>query len=902
MTIRLCPENKGWSETITFRELDVEIKDQDGSSVFAQRNVEVPDTWSDLAARIVAHKYFYGKIGDPDREYSVRQVIDRIVRTIGRWGLEGRYFEDKEEALNFEHELGYILAHQYACFNSPVQFNVGTPNDPQCSACFIIGVEDHMSHILDNGKAEGILFKYGSGTGSNRSKLRSSYEHTAAGGFASGPVTFMAIYDEIANVVKSGGKTRRAAKMEILDIDHPDILEQKDGSPGFIRVKAFREEMARVLAENGFDPSIGGEVYGAIGFQNANHSVSIPNAFFELLLEKGNWHTRKVLPPKEPVHSYGCVYLLKEIAKAAHHCGDPGVQFIDHMNEWNTIPNFGRIRSTNPCGEFVHVDDSACNLASINLKKFKGEDIYSFDFDKFKHVVDIMILAQDILIDNSAYPTKAIEVNSKRLRPLGLGYTNLGALLMSWGIPYDSDQGRAWCGAITAIMTGRAYRQSALIAERLSSFKEYIDNKDAFLGIIEKHKQSLDHVDFSLVSTKASMHAFSCWTEARAYGNTYGFRNSQVTLLAPTGTISFMMDCETTGIEPAIALRVTKKLAGGGELELSPMESVEEALNVMELDETAFDLAMNEIQETGFIEKSIDPEWLNIFATALGSKNIISAEGHMKMMQAAQPFLSGSISKTINMPKSATVEDIEKCYMDAWKMGLKNISIYRDGCKQVQPLNVEQGISQDPDIVINPEEPKNLAVRRKLPDTRKSVTHKFEVNGHEGYLTIGFFEDKTIGEIFVKLSKEGSFLSGSLDAWATAVSLSLQYGCPISKIVEKFSHWRFEPHGPTSNKTIKIATSLVDYIVRYIHQEFVAVSSVWVTETETLPDGHLSLKQGYTTSIDTTTSGVQEVQTTIAKTSTASVDAPFCRVCGAQMSFSGSCYTCMNCGADSGCG
>ncbi len=893
---KLCPSDSSGFLTTDWRKANVRINDADGSVVFQQDDVEVPQAWTDLAARIVAHKYFYGRVGDIDREFSVKQLVGRIAHTIAQWGLDGKYFLDKGEALDFEDELSYILIHQYACLNSPVQFNIGTPNAPQFSACFIISVEDHMDHILENGSAEGRLFKHGSGTGSNRSPLRSSYEHTTGGGYASGPVTFMAIYDEIANVVKSGGKTRRAAKMEILNVDHPDILVQRDGSIGFIGAKALREKMAHTLAQAGFDPKIGGEIYTAIGLQNANHSVRVPDQFM-IYAETSHqdWETKEVVNGAV-VHTYKAREVFHEMAKAAHACGDPGIQFDDAMNMWNTVPNFGRINATNPCGEFVHVDDSACNLSSINLKKFRTGN-KSFDFKKFMHVVDIMITAQEILVSNACYPTEKIGRNTEKLRPLGLGYSNLGALLMSWGIAYDSDEGRAWCGAITAIMTGEALVQSAKLASAVGPFDEFKNNKEAYLSVVSMHIDHLKEVAWGSVQPEAKALAEEIWGAAEAGCVAVGYRNSQVTLLAPTGTISFMMGCETTGIEPVLSLRMTKVLAGGGELELDVMESVTEALKAGGA-ESIISPVLEHIRKFGTVEGCtyLTENWLSVFDTSFnapGFKRCISWDGHIKMMAAAQPFLSGAISKTINMPNSATVEDIEKCYRKSWEMGLKNIAIYRDGCKRTQPLTNGGKVHEK-------EEEAVTSKRRKLPDTRVSKTHKFEVAGHEGYLTVGFFEDGTIGEIFLKMSKEGTFASGCLDAWSTAVSLALQYGCPITKIIEKFRHWRFEPHGPTGNDDIRIATSIVDYVSRFIdslvkEEEPIFIPTIFEANPKTFSPAD---------NVDTTgaLSVTTRITTNIAPSTLGETDAPFCRHCGVQMRYVGSCYSCVNCGADSGCG
>ncbi len=864
------------------------ITNEKGEIVFEQKDVEVPASWSMLATNIVVSKYFHGQIGTPEREYSVKQLIERVARTITNWGIKDGYFASDEDAEIFYNELVYLLVNQYGSFNSPVWFNVGVEEKPQASACFINSVQDTMESILELAKTEGMLFKYGSGTGTNFSTLRSSKEKLSGGGVASGPVSFMRGFDAFAGVIKSGGKTRRAAKMVILNVDHPDIID-------FIKSKAEEEKKAHILIKAGYDPgfNVPGGAYDSVQFQNANHSVRVTDEFMRAVLEDKEWHTRYVTTG-EICDTYRARDIMRMIAEAAWLCGDPGMQFDTTINSWHTCPNTGRINASNPCSEFMFLDDTACNLASLNLMKFRNED-GTFNTEAFRHAVDVFITAQEIIVDNASYPTKAIERNSHDYRPLGLGYANLGALLMSLGLPYDSDEARAYASAITAIMTGEAYRQSALIAKEIGPFKGFELNREPMLGVIRKHMSYVDKIDKSLIPEELFEEAKKVWKEAYDLGQKYGYRNSQVTVLAPTGTIGFMMDCDTTGIEPDIALVKYKKLVGGGFLKIVN-NTVPLALKKLGYSEKQIKEIVDYIDKNDTIEGAphLKQEHLPVFDCAFKpakGKRFIHYMGHVKMMAAVQPFISGAISKTVNMPNDVTVDDVMQLYIDAWKMGLKAIAIYRDGSKGTQPLStsLEDKKEDSKKVEFKP-------VRRRLPDERKSITHKFSVAGHEGYITVGMYPDGTPGEIFITMSKEGSTLSGLMDAFATAISLALQYGVPLKVLVDKFSHMRFEPSGFTNNPDIPIAKSIIDYIFRWLGKKFLT------------PDEQPS-------SVDYTDilNGVYSPQSEVVKIKSEALekyekqifesqsDAPPCPSCGTIMQRSGSCYVCPNCGTTSGC-
>jgi ribonucleoside-diphosphate reductase alpha chain len=863
------------------------ISSERGEVIFQQDDVEVPDFWSVTATNVVASKYFHGQLGTPERETSVKQLVDRVARTFTKWGIRGGCFASSEDATAFYDELAYLLVNQYASFNSPVWFNVGIEEKPQCSACFINSVRDTMESILDLAKTEGMLFKWGSGTGTNFSTLRSSKEKLSGGGTASGPVSFLRGFDSFAGVIKSGGKTRRAAKMVILNADHPDILD-------FIRSKSEEEKKAWALIDAGYDPgfNVPGGAYDSVQFQNANHSVRVTDDFMRSVLEDKEWTTKNVHDGK-PAEEYRARDLMHEIAESAWISGDPGMQFHTTVNNWHTSPNTAPINASNPCSEYMFLDDSACNLASLNLMKFRGED-GSFDVDSFLHAVEIVITAQEIIVGNAGYPTKAIEKNSFAFRPLGIGYANLGALLMSLGVPYDSDAGRAYAGAITALMTGEGYKQSALIAKTIGPFEGYEINREPMLGVIRKHRAHVDKINSELIPTYLLESARKVWNDASTIGREYGYRNSQISVLAPTGTIGFMMDCDTTGVEPDIALVKYKKLVGGGYLKIVN-NTVPLALKTLGYSEKQIDKIVQYVDTNGTIEGAphLKDKHLSVFDCAFKAVNgsrSIHYMGHIKMMSAVQPFLSGAISKTVNLPADATVEDIEQAYIEAWKLGLKAIAVYRDGSKRTQPLSTkkDEGNSALPS---QKEAPR--VSRRRLSDERNAITHKFSISGHEGYITVGLYEDGTPGEIFITMSKEGSTISGLMDGFATAISLALQYGVPLKVLVDKFSHMRFEPSGFTNSKEVPIAKSVLDYIFRWMGLKFLPREEqpASVVMDSIVAESKTEQKTGFNISLEQTEKKVFQEQS----------DAPPCHECGSIMIRSGSCYKCLNCGSTSGC-
>ena len=792
------------------------ITGEKGQVIFEQKDVEVPRSWSQLAINVVAQKYFRGSEGSPERETSVRQLIDRVVETLAGWGREGGYFASEEDAENWSEELRYLLVTQQASFNSPVWFNIGVPGRAQQgSACFINSVQDSMESILELVKTEGMLFKFGSGTGTNLSVLRSSKEQLSGGGTASGPVSFMKGYDSFAGSIKSGGTTRRAAKMVILNADHPDILD-------FIRCKAEEEKKAWALIEAGYNVgfNVPGGAYDSVQFQNANHSVRVSDDFMQAVADDKEWKTKAIVDGRV-IDTYRARDLWRDIADAAWICGDPGLQFDSTIQDWNVVPNTGRINATNPCSEFVFLDDTACNLLSLNLMKFQTDD-GKFDVERYRHAIDVCFTGQEILVSNASYPTPAIAKNSEALRPLGLGYANLGALLMSMGLAYDSEEGGRFAGALTAIMTGRAFAQSARMAQVKGPFSEYTKNREPMLRVMEKHRQAAHQLSTSPESADVVDAARETWDEAVKLGRAHGYRNAQATVLAPTGTIGLMMDCDTTGIEPDLALVKYKKLVGGGLLKIVNT-TVPAALRKLGYDETKVKEIVEYIDENDTIEGAphLMEEHLKVFDCAFKPVNgarSIAPMGHVRMMAAVQPFISGSMSKTVNLPTEATVDDIQQTYMESWKLGLKCIAIYRDGCKRSQPLSTSR--DKEKKVVTEVE---YRALRRKLPDERKAVTHKFDIQGHEGYLTVGLFDDGTPGELFVTMAKEGSTISGLMDAFATQTSYALQFGVPLKFMVDKFSHMRFEPSGFTKNKEIPIAKSIVDYIFRWMASHFLPV-------------------------------------------------------------------------------
>ena len=879
------------------------ISGEKGEVVFEQPDVEIPKSWSQLATNVVVSKYFRGPLGTPQREYSVRQLISRVVDTITDWGRKDGYFAGEEDARVFADELTHLLVEQKLAFNSPVWFNVGVEPHPQCSACFILSVEDRMESILDWYRKEGIIFKGGSGSGANLSRLRSSKERLAGGGTASGPVSFMRAADASAGVIKSGGKTRRAAKMVVLNVDHPDVID-------FIQCKAEEERKAWTLIAAGYDASIDGAAYSSIFFQNANNSVRVTDDFMQAIVENRSWSTR-FITTGEVCETFQAREVLRKIAEATWRCGDPGMQFDTTINTWHTCPNTARINASNPCSEYMHLDDSACNLASLNLMKFLKDD-GGFDSGAFKHAVDISITAQDILVDNSSYPTAEITANAKAFRELGLGYANLGALLMSLGLPYDSEAGRQYAGAITALMTGEAYLQSARLAEHLGPFSGYAVNREPMLGVIDKPRSYAHKLDPSLVPLDLLSEARKAWDEALTCGRKVGYRNSQATVLAPTGTIAFMMDCDTTGVEPDIALVKYKRLVGGGLLKIVN-NTVPRALKRLGYDSKEVQAIVEYIDEHETIEGApmLRDEYLPVFDCAFKpTRGIRSIHylGHLRMMGAVQPFISGAISKTINMPNDATVEDIAEAYMEAWRLRLKAVAIYRDGCKKVQPLatgekpalsRVKGKAEAQPLVVAEP-----TPVRRRLPMERTAICHKFDIAGHEGYIHVGFYEDGTPGEIFIKMAKEGSTISGLMDTIATLTSLSLQYGVPLEALVSKFSHVRFEPSGFTKNPDIPYAKSLTDYIFRFLGTRFLSTEQKQEAglverdeqrpvedESQTSPRRVPDLPwTGPRLALDRPVTPWQS-----------QADAPSCADCGSIMIRNGSCYKCLNCGATSGC-
>ncbi len=879
------------------------ISNEKGQVIFRQENIEVPKSWSQTATNIVASKYFHGKPNTPEREGSVRQLIGRVVDTIIRWGEEGGYFAGAEAKGVFRDELTHLLVEQKMAFNSPVWFNVGVQAKPQCSACFINSVQDSMDSIMNLAKTEGMLFKWGSGTGTNFSTLRGSHEALSGGGIASGPVSFMRGFDAFAGVIKSGGKTRRAAKMVILNIDHPDILE-------FIESKVKEERKAHMLIEQGYDSSIDGEAYSSVFFQNANHSVRVTDEYMRAVEDDRDWWTRNITDGK-PAGKYRARALMHKMAESAWQCGDPGMQFDTTINRWHTCKATDAIHASNPCSEYMFLDDTACNLASLNLLKFLGSN-GQFDAEGFRHAVDITITAQEILVDNAGYPTERISRNSHDYRPLGLGYANLGALLMSLALPYDSDGGRGVCGAITALMTGEAYAQSARIAERMGPFGGYLRNRDSMLDVIRMHRDSLRPIKEENAQPAILHAARASWDTALELGERFGFKNSQVSVLAPTGTIGFMMDCDTTGIEPDLALVKQKKLVGGGVIKIVN-NTVPQALMKLGYPPEQVARIVDYIDANGKVEGApgMKAEHLAVFDCSLapaGGGRSISWRGHLRMMAAAQPFLSGAISKTINMPEESTVEDIMEAYIESWKLGLKAVAIYRDNSKCAQPLSAagkkEEEKAAAPEkpaeVVPSPEQQElfERAKRRKLPSERDSITHKFSVGGHEGYLTVGKYEDGTPGEIFIKMAKEGSTLSGIMDAFALSVSIALQYGVPLRALVDKFVNSRFEPSGYTGNREIHYAKSVVDYIGRWLGGKF--ISSAYLDSPADVEEKAPAKPAAAVAAPAPTPSRAAETEPAARARATID-DAPYCSECGMPMTPNGSCYKCSNCGSTSGC-
>jgi ribonucleoside-diphosphate reductase alpha chain len=950
------------------------ITDAQGNVIFEQKDVEVPKDWSMTATNIVASKYLHGKVGTPERETGVRQLVTRVAETISKWGLDQGYFKSPEDGSTFHDELVHILVRQYAAFNSPVWFNVGCDriepdsdarnwhwnsktqqvefgitgySHPQCSACFINSVKDSLDSILTLAKTEGMLFKWGSGTGTNLSSLRSSTEGLSGGGTASGPLSFMKGFDAFAGVIKSGGKTRRAAKMVILNVDHPDIVE-------FIECKQKEEAKAHALVAMGYDGSHpDSDAYSSIFFQNANNSVRVTDDFMYAVMRDTEFSTKSVRDGSV-MKTYKAKDLLKKISEATWHCGDPGMQYDTTTNRWHTSKNTARINASNPCSEYMFLDDSACNLASLNLLKFAPNG--TFDVEAYRHAVDVLITAQEILVDNAGYPTEKIMANSHDYRPLGLGYANLGALLMAAGLPYDSNAGRDYAACVTAIMCGEAYLQSSKIAEQCQPLSPATDatkknlsetnlgasvvgtmpggacpgwyiNREPFLDVIRMHRASVNNINKNNVPNALYESSKACWDEALAHGEKFGYRNSQVTVLAPTGTIGFMMDCDTTGVEPDLALVKYKKLVGGGMIKIVN-QTVPTALFKLGYDHEQANAIVSYIDATGTIEGAphIKDDHLAVFdcsfKPAKGTRSI-AYMGHLRMMAAAQPFISGAISKTVNLPNNATVEDIMESYLQAWKLGLKAVAVYRDGCKQSQPLSAagtKTANSSKEDSrtgVSAPHEEENLnapprAVRHKLQEERASITHKFKVGDHEGYITVGLYPNGDPGELFVTMAKEGSTVSGLMDSFALAVSIALQHGVPLKLFCEKFAHTRFEPSGWSGNADIGYAKSIMDYIFRWLQMRFLTGQQQMLFENLRLKS---SVASGQLPENDEANGSASTSLTTNHRPlSTGSVhaadalagiidlgDAPSCSFCGSIMTRNGSCYRCGSCGSTSGC-
>jgi len=975
-----------------------QITDSKGSVIFEQKDVETPKDWSMTATNIVASKYLHGPLGTPERETGVRQLVTRVAETIRDWGIKGGYFRSADDAAIFHDELVHLLLQQKAAFNSPVWFNVGCdriePNsdaqnwhwnqqtqqveysavgykNPQCSACFINSVHDSLDSILTLAKTEGMLFKWGSGTGTNLSPLRSSTESLSGGGTASGPLSFMKGFDAFAGVIKSGGKTRRAAKMVILNIDHPDIVD-------FIECKQKEEAKAWALVEHGYDGSgPDSEAYASVFFQNANNSVRVTDDFMYAVVRDGEFCTHAIKDGR-PVQTFKARDLLRKISDATWHCGDPGMQYDTTVNRWHTSKNTARINASNPCSEYMFLDDSACNLASLNLLKFAPNG--TFDVEAYRHACAVIITAQEILVDNSGYPTEAIGRNSHDYRPLGLGYANLGALLMASGLSYDSDAGRDYAACVTAIMCGEAYLQSSKIAELCPSLdpatpltKECVGalplspsfgdrvggacpgwyvNREPFLDVIRTHRASVNNINSKNVPATLYEASKATWDEALQHGEKFGYRNSQVTVLAPTGTIGFMMDCDTTGIEPDLALVKYKKLVGGGMIKIVN-NTVPAALFKLGYNNDQTNAIVSYIDATGTIEgaPAVKDEHLAVFDCSFkptkGTRTI-HYTGHLRMMAATQPFISGAISKTINMPENATVDDVMEAYISAWKLGLKAVAIYRDGSKKAQPLSSMgsathksqkgeaagvgapsfgaggQGGSEES---ADPSAAPPRAVRHRLPDERLSITHKFKVGGHEGYLTVGLYRDGMPGELFITMAKEGSTVSGLMDSFACAVSIALQHGVPLKLLCEKFAHTRFEPSGWSNNPDIGYAKSIMDYIFRWLQLRFLTgqqqalfdglrpkymggVAPVTAPDETPFSGPEQRPLEGFGDShiVGYPTQGIPGGTVTghhhaadLMKELIDMGDAPSCSVCGAIMTRNGSCYRCLSCGSTSGC-
>ncbi|MGZ4370049.1 MAG: vitamin B12-dependent ribonucleotide reductase [Gaiellaceae bacterium] len=883
-----------------FDEIEWEIRDAfipgKEKPVFDQKDVEFPKFWSQTATNIVAQKYFRGRMTSPERERSVKQMIGRVVDTISGWGRADGYFATDEEAETFESELKAILVNQLASFNSPVWFNVGFEEKPQCSACFILSIDDSMDSILDWIRREGVIFRGGSGSGVNLSKLRSSKEQLSKGGYASGPVSFMRGADASPGTIKSGGKTRRAAKMVVLDVDHPDIEE-------FIWCKSHEEKKARVLEQAGYDMSLDSPDWASIQYQNANNSVRVTDAFMEAVESDGDWNLT-ARTDGAVVETVKARKIIKDMAEAAWQCADPGVQYDTTINNWHTLPNTSRINASNPCSEYMSIDDSACNLASLNLMKFRRED-GELDVEAFTHAVDVMFLAQEIAVGNSSYPTPEIEKNAKAYRQLGLGYANLGALLMARGLPYDSDEGRAYAAAITGLMTGRAYRKSAEIAGRMGPFAGYKPNAAAMIGVMAQHRAAVGNIqDSDVIPADLLTACRQAWDDVLNIGEVNGYRNAQATVLAPTGTISFMMDCDTTGVEPDFSLVKSKKLVGGGEITIVN-KSVQMALEKLGYTPAEGEEIVAFVDERNTVVGApyVKAEHYPVFDCAVGDR-AIHYTGHTKMMGAVQPFISGAISKTVNLPETATVDEVAKLFVDSWKLGVKAIAIYRDNCKVAQPLSGKKdgGATTLLDAA-TAAPPLPATRRRRLPEDRVEVGRKFRVGDYEGYIHVGLYEDGTPGDIFVDIAKEGTTLAGLMNSIMISVSLGMQYGVPLEVYVSQFAHMRFEPSGMTNDPDIRAAKSIVDYIFRWMGKKFLTVDQqeeIGILSAEV----RARLAEGYRNGGDAPASLKAPVemappgQTALFN---AFEDAQECARCGGRMVRTGSCYTCRDCGTNTGC-
>jgi ribonucleoside-diphosphate reductase alpha chain len=886
-----------------FEELEWELRDAyiagKDKPTFEQKGVEFPKFWSQTATNIVAQKYFRGRMSSPERETSVKQMIGRVVTTIAGWGRDGGYFASEEEAETFEAELKFILVNQLAAFNSPVWFNVGFEEKPQCSACFILSIDDSMESILDWIRREGIIFRGGSGSGVNLSKLRSSKEQLSKGGYASGPVSFMRGADASAGTIKSGGKTRRAAKMVVLDVDHPDIEE-------FIWCKAKEEQKARVLEQAGYDMSLDSSDWASIQYQNANNSVRVTDAFMEAVEAGAEWNLT-ARSDGTVVETVDARKLMHDIGEAAWQSADPGVQYDTTINKWHTLPNTSRINASNPCSEYMSIDDSACNLASLNLMKFRRED-GELDVEAVEHAVDVVFLAQEIAVGYSSYPTPEIEQNAKAYRQLGLGYANLGALLMSRGLPYDSDEGRAYAAAITALMTGRAYRKSAEIAARMGPFAGHQPNAAPMLGVMSMHRAAVGNIEHAeSVPADLLSACRKAWDDVLDLGEVHGYRNAQASVLAPTGTISFMMDCDTTGIEPDFSLVKSKKLVGGGEI------TIVNKTVPMALEKLGY--APDEVKEVeAYIDERntivgapyVKSEHYPVFDCAIGDR-AIHYTGHVKMMGAVQPFISGAISKTVNLPETATVDEVAQLFVESWKLGVKAIAIYRDNCKVAQPLSGKGGAAETLPVaaptVAAPPVP--LTQRRRLPEDRTEVGRKFRVGDYEGYIHVGLYEDGTPGDIFVDIAKEGTTLAGLMNSFMISVSLGLQYGVPLEVYVSKFAHMRFEPSGMTNDPDIRIAKSIVDYVFRWMGKKFLSPDQQEEIGILT-PEVKARLAQSYAILENGEAKPAAEVAETAPPPGQTALfnhweDAVECAKCGGRMVRTGSCYTCRDCGTNTGC-